>query len=108
LDYHARQGIDPSAVSLAVVVQVMVPAQASGILFTANPINGARDEIVLDAAWGLGEAIVGGVAQQAVSTITDRVGHEVSSFTDQRSVGSRLDREPRSDIHELEHNQEQN
>ena len=61
LEYRARQGIDPSTVSLAVVVQVMVPADASGIMFTANPINGARDEIVLDAAWGLGEAIVGGL-----------------------------------------------
>jgi pyruvate,water dikinase len=61
LDYRARQGIDPSTVSLAVVIQVMVPAEASGIMFTANPINGARDEIVLDAAWGLGEAIVGGL-----------------------------------------------
>ena len=61
LEYRARQGIDPSTVSLAVVVQVMVPAEASGIMFTANPINGARDEIVLDAAWGLGEAIVGGL-----------------------------------------------
>jgi pyruvate,water dikinase len=61
LDYRSRQGIDPSAVSLAVIVQVMVPAEASGIMFTANPINGARDEIVLDAAWGLGEAIVGGL-----------------------------------------------
>ena len=61
LEYRSRQGIDPTAVSLAVVVQVMVPAEASGIVFTANPINGARDEIVLDAAWGLGEAIVGGL-----------------------------------------------
>lgn len=61
LEYRARQGIDRLAVSLAVVVQVMVPAEASGIMFTANPINGARDEIVLDAAWGLGEAIVGGL-----------------------------------------------
>ncbi len=61
LEYRARQGIDPATVSLAVVVQVMVPSDASGILFTANPINGARDEIVLDAAWGLGEAIVGGL-----------------------------------------------
>jgi rifampicin phosphotransferase len=61
LDYRSRQGIEPSTVSLAVVVQVMVPAEASGIMFTANPINGARDEIVLDAAWGLGEAIVGGL-----------------------------------------------
>ena len=61
LEYRARQGIDPSAVSLAVVVQMMVPAEASGILFTANPMSGARDEIVLDSAWGLGEAIVGGL-----------------------------------------------
>jgi len=61
LEYRARQGIDPSSVSLAVVVQVMVPSEASGIMFTANPLNGAHDEIVLDAAWGLGEAIVGGL-----------------------------------------------
>jgi pyruvate,water dikinase len=61
LDYRARQGIDPSSVSLAVVVQAMVPAEAAGVLFTANPMSGARDEIVLDAAWGLGEAIVGGL-----------------------------------------------
>jgi phosphohistidine swiveling domain-containing protein len=61
LDYRLRQGIDPSAISLAVVVQVMVPAEASGIMFTANPISGARDEIAIDAAWGLGEAIVGGL-----------------------------------------------
>ncbi len=61
LDYRARQNIDPSSVSLAVVVQVMVPAEVSGIMFTANPISGARDEIVLDAAWGLGEAVVGGL-----------------------------------------------
>lgn len=61
LDYRSRQGIDSSDVSLAIVVQVMVPAEASGIMFTANPMNGARNEIVVDAAWGLGEAIVGGL-----------------------------------------------
>ncbi len=61
LEYRARQGVAPSVVSLAVVVQVMALAEASGIMFTANPINGSRDEIVIDAAWGLGEAIVGGL-----------------------------------------------
>ncbi len=61
LDYRARQHIDPESVSLAVVVQAMVPSEASGIMFTANPLSGARDEIVIDAAWGLGEAIVGGL-----------------------------------------------
>jgi len=39
LDYGARHGIDPSSVSLAVVVQAMVPAEASGVLFTTNPTD---------------------------------------------------------------------
>lgn len=61
LAYRARQDIDPATVSLAVVAQVLVPADAAGVLFTANPLSGARDEIVIDAAWGLGEAIVSGL-----------------------------------------------
>ncbi len=58
--YRLRQGIPPESVALAVVVQLLVPAEVAGILFTANPMNGRRDEIVINAAWGLGEAIVGG------------------------------------------------
>jgi pyruvate,water dikinase len=61
LAYRARAGIDPASVSLAVVVQALVQADAAGILFTANPLTGARDEIAIDAAWGLGEAIVSGL-----------------------------------------------
>ena len=59
--YRARQGIAPAAVALAVVIQQMVPAESAGVMFTANPVSGARDEIVINAAWGLGEAIVGGL-----------------------------------------------
>lgn len=61
LEYRARQAIDPATVSLAVVVQLMVPAEAAGIMFTADPMRGTRDAIVIDAAWGLGEAVVGGL-----------------------------------------------
>ena len=60
IGYRARQGIAPQEVSLAVVVQELVPAEAAGILFSANPLTGARDQVMLSAAWGLGEAIVGG------------------------------------------------
>jgi phosphoenolpyruvate synthase/pyruvate phosphate dikinase len=58
--YRARQGIDPRTVALAVVVQEMVDADAAGVFFTANPTTGRRDEVVIAAAWGLGEAVVGG------------------------------------------------
>jgi phosphohistidine swiveling domain-containing protein len=61
LEYRARQEIGPSGVWMAVIVQQMVAAESSGVLFTANPLTGARDEIVLSASWGLGEAIVGGL-----------------------------------------------
>ncbi len=44
--YRRRQGIDPAAVSMAVVVQQLVPASSAGILFTANPVGGERDQIL--------------------------------------------------------------
>ena len=60
LGYRARHGIRSEDVALAVVVQQLVAADVAGILFTANPLTGARDQIMINAAWGLGEAIVGG------------------------------------------------
>ncbi|MPZ13215.1 MAG: phosphoenolpyruvate synthase [Chloroflexi bacterium] len=59
--YRARQGIDDATVKLAVVVQRMVDAEAAGVLFTANPVTGARNGIVIDASPGLGEAVVSGL-----------------------------------------------
>src|SRR6266700_3529016 len=77
IGYRARQGIAQEDVSLAVVVQELVPADAAGILFTANPLTGARDQVMINAAWGLGEAIVGGqvtpdtvVVEKATGAIT--------------------------------------
>jgi phosphohistidine swiveling domain-containing protein len=61
IGYRARQGIGMEGLSLAVVVQLLVPAEAAGILFTANPVTGRRDQAMISAAWGLGEAVVGGL-----------------------------------------------
>jgi rifampicin phosphotransferase len=59
--YRERQGPDQQTVKLAVVVQRLVAAEMAGVLFTANPVTGARDEIVVDASPGLGEAVVSGL-----------------------------------------------
>ncbi len=59
--YRIKQRFEHEQVALAVVVQAMIPSEVSGILFTANPINNHRDETVVNASWGLGEAIVSGV-----------------------------------------------
>ena len=58
--YQAQQGIKAGSVSMAVVVQQMIPADVAGILFTVNAVTGARDEMIIESSWGLGEAIVGG------------------------------------------------
>jgi len=61
VNYRLHQGIGQSDIELAVVVQQMVPADFAGVLFTANPVSGSRDEFVIDASPGLGEAVVAGL-----------------------------------------------
>ena len=60
LSYRVKQNINNSGLAHGVVIQKMVDAEKSGILFTANPVNGRRDQMLLNSSWGLGEAIVGG------------------------------------------------
>jgi phosphohistidine swiveling domain-containing protein len=60
IGYRARNQISHDEVALAVVVQQMVQSEASGVLFTANPLTGKRNETVIDATLGLGEALVSG------------------------------------------------
>ncbi|WP_221796169.1 PEP/pyruvate-binding domain-containing protein [Aquisediminimonas sediminicola] len=59
--YRHSLGFDQTAISIAVVVQTMVAADASGVLFTANPLDARTDEIVINCSFGLGEAIVSGI-----------------------------------------------
>jgi rifampicin phosphotransferase len=82
--YRERLGFRHDRTAVAVVVQRLVPAETSGILFTANPVTGARDEIVVNAASGLGEAAVSGlitpdtfILDRVTSTVRERqTGHQ--------------------------------
>ncbi len=60
VSYRETNGIDHTTTYLAVVVQRMVQSAVSGVMFTANPVTGNRDQIVIDASQGLGEAVVSG------------------------------------------------
>jgi len=60
ISYRHQNGIDQGVVAMAVVVQLMVPSEVSGILFTVNPATGERSELIINASFGLGEAVVGG------------------------------------------------
>jgi pyruvate,water dikinase len=58
--YRAGRGGDAREEAMAVVVMGLVPSETSGIAFTAHPVSGAQDVVVINAAFGLGEPIVSG------------------------------------------------
>ena len=60
LDYRLHVGLAVEHIGLAVLIQELVAADVSAVVFSANPVNGDRDEIVINAGYGLGESIVGG------------------------------------------------
>ena len=58
--YREQQGFDHFKVGIAVPVQLMVQSEISGIMFTVNPLTNNRDQISIEAAYGLGETVVSG------------------------------------------------
>ena len=68
LHYRRVRGGDPPAgragaddPAMAVIVQAFIPAEASGVVFTLDPVSGDRGLVLIDAAWGLGEGVVAGI-----------------------------------------------
>lgn len=63
-EYRARSGFDHLKVNMAVVVQRLVPAEVSGVLFGADPVSqpeeGRSDRLIIEGSFGLGEAVVQG------------------------------------------------
>ncbi|MSP12027.1 MAG: phosphoenolpyruvate synthase [Chloroflexi bacterium] len=91
IGYRARNGIPSEEIALAVVVQQMVPApsagepaQVSGVLFTANPLTGRRDEVTIDATFGLGEALVSGQVEPDYYVVDSETGRIT-----QRRIGAK-------------------
>lgn len=58
--YRSHRGIPATDIAIAVIVQEMVEADVSGVLFTANPATGKRTDLIINANYGLGESIVDG------------------------------------------------
>ena len=77
--YRNRQGFSHSNVDIAVVVQQMVDAEKSGVMFTSHPSSG-DPQIIIEAAWGLGEAVVSGAVSPDNYTV-DRETAETTSVS---------------------------
>jgi len=82
--YRQQQGFDHFKVGLAVPVQKMVESEASGVMFTIEPVTSDSSKVVIEAALGLGEAIVGGevtpdlyvIDKKKLKIITKKIGNQ--------------------------------
>jgi phosphoenolpyruvate synthase/pyruvate phosphate dikinase len=88
LEYRRQQGLAIDQVQLAVLVQQLVSADVSAVVFSANPVTGDLDEVMITASWGLGESIVGGtvtpdtyIVRKSNRTIVGRVIGEKRRMT---------------------------
>ncbi|MGB2861993.1 MAG: PEP/pyruvate-binding domain-containing protein, partial [Sedimentisphaerales bacterium] len=59
-EYRERNGFDHLSIGMAVIVQSLIAADTSGVIFTVDPITGSRSSMVIEACFGLGEALVSG------------------------------------------------
>ena len=82
--YRLRRGIPETDLAMAVVVQRMVGARSSGVMFTRSPRTGDRSVVAIDASWGLGSAVVSGDVTPdsfVVSKVTGEVKRTVATKT---------------------------
>ncbi|WP_293032578.1 phosphoenolpyruvate synthase [Natronococcus sp.] len=89
--YRQEKGFDHSAVNIAVVVQQMVEAEKSGVMFTSHPSTG-DPTMIIEAAWGLGEAVVSG-AVSPDNYIVPRDGGDVDVTVAEKKVMHAKDEE---------------
>jgi pyruvate,water dikinase len=80
LTYRRERGLEHSAPAVAVLVQQQIVSDVSVVAFSANPVTSNRAEIVITAAWGLGESLVGG----SVTPDAWTVRHTDGSVIDER------------------------
>ncbi|HEX4498574.1 MAG TPA: PEP/pyruvate-binding domain-containing protein, partial [Thermoanaerobaculia bacterium] len=112
LAYRRAKGLPLDAIAVAVVVQIMIEARTSGVLFTADPTSGSIHEIVISSLWGSGEGLVSAgfdadtyVIDKETLEITETIALKTEQLVLDRDAGSGLihravpdDLQPRSSL----------
>jgi pyruvate,water dikinase len=89
IGYRSRNHIPQEGLALAVVVQEMVPSEVSGVLFTANPLTGLRSESVIEATFGLGEALVSGQVEPDYFVVDAQTGELRTKMLGSKATSTR-------------------
>jgi len=74
LAYRKQAGLPDDDIRIAVLIQQLVPAESSAVVFSCNPVSGSQDEVMINSNWGLGESIVGGTATPDAFTVDKETG----------------------------------
>jgi len=77
ISYRLKHGFIEERVAMGVVVQKMVDARTSGVMFTRSPTTGDRSVVTIEGAWGLGSAVVGGEVTPD-RWVLSKIGAEIS------------------------------
>ncbi|MFQ5974859.1 MAG: phosphoenolpyruvate synthase [Candidatus Hydrothermarchaeales archaeon] len=96
--YREEQGFEHSQVLIAVVVQKMVNADKAGVMFSVHPATGEKDQIVIEAAWGLGEGVVSGtvspdhyvISKKTEEILEEKVATKELMFTKDKETGGTI------------------
>lgn len=100
--YRRAKGFDHGAAGIGVVIQTMVDADIAGVMFTGNPMNARADEYLINASWGLGEAVVSGsvtpdeyiVGRDTLKIKRQTLGSKELQIVRDRQTGKGTVREP--------------
>jgi pyruvate,water dikinase len=78
--YRVRRGRSLRGAAMAVVVQVLIPADAAAVVFTRHPVTNREDQLLINAIRGLGEPMVSGTATPD-TIVVDKANRSVTEFT---------------------------
>ncbi|MCD1295836.1 phosphoenolpyruvate protein kinase [Methanocella sp. CWC-04] len=85
--YRHQANIPQVDSGIAVVVQKMVDAKISGVMFTADPVNPVNDNIIIESSWGLGESIVSGIVSPDKFTCDKKTGNITGKKVNKKTKG---------------------
>lgn len=95
VSYRRHRRLPEADMAMAVVVQRMVDARCSGVMFTSSPVTGDRSVVAVEASWGLGSAIVGGEVTPDSYTISKVTGEILRRDVSTKHRQHRVDRSGR-------------
>ena len=84
--YRQKQDFDHFKVSLSTVIQKMVNSEKSGVMFTANPVTSDTNQIMINASYGLGEAVVSGAVTPDEYILDKKTGEIVEENIASKNV----------------------